>query len=70
MPDLTWNDLEDLALALLEKYPDQDPAFIRFTDLHKWITELEGFSDDPKKSNEAKLEAIQMAWIDEYRNNR
>lgn len=70
MPDLTWNDLEDLALALSEKYPDQDPAFIRFTDLHKWITELEGFSDDPKKSNEAKLEAIQMAWIDEYRNNR
>ena len=70
MPDLTWNDLEDLALALLEKYPDQDPAFIRFTDLHKWITELEGFSDDPKKSNEAKLEAIQMAWIDEYQDNR
>ena len=70
MPNLTWNDLEDIAFALSEKYPDQDPSFIRFTDLHKWITELDEFSDDPKKSNEAKLEAIQMAWIDEYRDNQ
>jgi FeS assembly protein IscX len=70
MPNLTWNDLEDIAFALSEKYPDQDPSFIRFTDLHKWITELDQFSDDPKKSNEAKLEAIQMAWIEEYQDNR
>jgi FeS assembly protein IscX len=70
MPKLSWNDLEDIALALSEKYPDQDPSYIRFTDLHKWITELDDFGDDPKKSNEAKLEAIQMAWLDEYRDNR
>jgi FeS assembly protein IscX len=70
MPKLTWNDLEDIALALSEKYPDQDPSYIRFTDLHKWITELDEFGDDPKKSNEAKLEAIQMAWLDEYRDNQ
>jgi FeS assembly protein IscX len=70
MPKLTWSDLEDIALALSEKYPDQDPAYIRFTDLHKWITELDQFGDDPKKSNEAKLEAIQMAWLDEYRDNQ
>jgi FeS assembly protein IscX len=70
MPDLTWNDLEDIALALSEKYPDQDPSYIRFTDLHKWITELDQFTDDPKKSNEAKLEAIQMAWLDEYRDKQ
>jgi FeS assembly protein IscX len=70
MPNLTWNDLEDIALALYDKFPDQDPSYIRFTDLHKWITELEGFSDDPKKSNEAKLEAIQMAWVDEYMDHR
>jgi FeS assembly protein IscX len=69
MPKLTWNDLEDIALALSEKYPDQDPSYIRFTDLHKWITELDQFGDDPKKSNEAKLEAVQMAWLDEYRDN-
>jgi FeS assembly protein IscX len=70
MPKLTWSDLEDIALALSEKYPDQDPSYIRFTDLHKWITELDEFGDDPKKSNEAKLEAIQMAWLDEYRDNQ
>jgi FeS assembly protein IscX len=70
MPKLTWNDLEDIALALSEKYPDQDPSYIRFTDLHKWITELDQFGDDPKKSNEAKLEAIQMAWLDEYKDNQ
>jgi FeS assembly protein IscX len=70
MPDLTWSDLEDIALALYEKFPEQDPSVIRFTDLHKWITELDEFSDDPKKSNESKLEAIQMAWIDEYQDNQ
>jgi FeS assembly protein IscX len=70
MPKLTWDDLEDIALALSEKYPDQDPSYIRFTDLHKWITELDQFGDDPKKSNEAKLEAIQMAWLDEYKDNQ
>jgi FeS assembly protein IscX len=69
MPNLTWNDLEDIALALSDKYPEQDPAYIRFTDLHKWVTELDNFSDDPKKSNESKLEAIQMAWIDEYQDH-
>ena len=69
MAKLTWNTLEDIALALYEKFPEQDPATIRFTDLHKWITELDGFDDDPKKSNEAKLEAIQMAWIEEHQDN-
>ena len=70
MPKLTWSTLEDIALALHEKFPDLDPTFIRFTDLHKWITELEGFEDDPLKSNESKLEAIQMAWIEEYKDNQ
>jgi FeS assembly protein IscX len=66
MPKLNWTDIEDIALALRDKYPDQDPSFIRFTDLHKWITELDGFDDDPKKSNESKLEAIQRAWLEEF----
>ena len=66
MPKLDWQSLDDIAIALYEKYPDQDPTHVRFTDLHKWITELEGFDDDPLKSNEAKLERIQMAWLDEY----
>lgn len=70
MPKLTWANLDDIALALYEKFPDQDPTNIRFTDLHKWITELEGFDDDPLKSNEAKLERVQMAWLEEYQDNQ
>lgn len=64
---LTWKDAEDIAMALAEKFPDTDPLGVRFTDLHKWVTELEGFSDDPTTSNEGILEAIQMAWVEEYR---
>ena len=63
--ELTWDDTEDIALALLEKFPDTNPLTVRFTDLHRWVTELEGFRGDPKASNEAKLEAIQMAWHEE-----
>ena len=70
MPKLTWNNLDDIAFALYEKFPDQDPTNIRFTDLHKWITELEDFDDDPMKSNEAKLERVQMAWLEEYQDNK
>jgi FeS assembly protein IscX len=66
MARLTWNNLEDIAFALYEEHPEIDPTNIRFTDLHRWITELEGFDDDPLKSNEAKLEAIQMAWLEEW----
>ena len=66
MPKLTWNQIDDVALALYEKFPELDPTNIRYTDLHKWITELDGFDDDPKSSNESKLEAIQMAWLEEY----
>ena len=65
MPKLTWDQSENIAFALYEKFPDVDPTNIRFTDLHKWITELADFSDDPMKSNEAKLEEIQMAWLEE-----
>ena len=70
MPKLGWNNLEDIAFALYEKFPDLDPTNVRFTDLHKWITELADFNDDPLKSNEAKLEAIQMAWLEEYKDNQ
>ena len=64
--ELTWKDSEDIALELFEKFPDIDPLTVRFTELHKWVTELPGFSDDPNKSSEGILEAIQMAWYEEY----
>ena len=67
MPKLTWSDFDGIALALYEKFPDTDPTHIRFTDLHKWITQLDGFSGDPAGSNEGKLEAIQMAWYEEFK---
>jgi FeS assembly protein IscX len=70
MPNLNWTTLDDIGLALYEKFPGLDPATIRFTDLHKWITELEDFHDDPLKSNEAKLERIQMAWLEEFNDNK
>jgi len=70
MPKLTWDQSENIAFALYEKFPNVDPTNIRYTDLHKWITELEDFSDDPMKSNEAKLEAIQMAWLEEFKDNQ
>ena len=62
---MKWTDTQEIAIALCEKFPDKDPKTIRFTDLHKWVMELPGFGDDPNRSGEKILEAIQMAWIDE-----
>ena len=62
----TWDSSEDLGLILADKFPDQNPLEVRFTDLHKMVTTLPGFVDDPQKSSEGKLEAIQMAWYEEY----
>jgi FeS assembly protein IscX len=66
---LTWDQAENIGIALFEKFPDIDPLTVRFTDLHKHVTELDDFSDDPLKSNEAKLEAIQMAWYEEWKDS-
>jgi FeS assembly protein IscX len=65
---ITWRDTEEIGIALAEKYPDTDPLTVRFTDLHRFVTELAEFGDDPKASNEKILEAIQMAWLDEHGN--
>jgi FeS assembly protein IscX len=65
---MQWRDSEDIGIALSEKFPAIDPLTVRFTDLHRYVTELPDFADDPKASNEKVLEAIQMAWLDEYRN--
>lgn len=62
---MKWTDTLDIAIALSDKFPDVDPQYVRFTDLHQWVTELDEFDDDPNKSSEKILEAIQMAWIDE-----
>lgn len=64
---MQWTDTLDIAIALAEKFPDIDPLTVRFTDLHRWVMELEGFSDAANRSGEKILEAIQQAWIDEAR---
>ena len=66
---MKWTDAEDIAIALAEKYPGVDPLTVRFTDLRARILELDDFDDDPKVSNEPKLEAIQMAWYEEFKDN-
>ncbi|MBM3502699.1 MAG: Fe-S cluster assembly protein IscX [Alphaproteobacteria bacterium] len=62
---MKWTDVIDIAIALEEQHPDVDIVNLRFTDLHRWVRELPGFKDDPQRSNEKILEAIQQAWLDE-----
>ena len=64
--EITWLDAEEIGIQLQEKYPALDPLTVRFTELHSYVVGLEGFADDPAKSNESRLEAIQMAWHEEY----
>ena len=68
--DLTWDDAIDIGILLSEKHPELDPLAVRFTDLHRYVTELSEFKDDPKKSNESKLEAIQTAWHEEWEDRK
>ena len=67
--EIMWSDAEEIGIQLQEKFPDLDPLTVRFTYLHKYVIALEGFADDPAKSNEGRLEAIQMAWHEEHQDN-
>ena len=68
---MTWDDAEDIGIELYEKFPDTDPLTVRFTDLHNHVLGTRRlFEDDPAKSNEGKLEAIQMAWYEEWKENQ
>ena len=64
---MKWTDAEEIGIALAEEHPDVDPLTVRFTQLREWILHLDGFDDEPSASNEPKLEAIQMAWYDEWK---
>ena len=68
--ELMWDDAEDIAVQLIQAHPEVNPLEIRYTDLHRWVTLLDDFADDPQASNEGKLEAIQMAWHEEYQDRR
>jgi len=67
---ITWSDVREIAIRLSEAHPEVDPLTVRFTDLHRFVTELKDFDDDPKASSEGKLESIQMAWLEEFRDNQ
>jgi FeS assembly protein IscX len=67
---MKWTDSEDLGIALVERHPAVDPLTVRFTDLRVWVLELPGFDDDPAASSEGKLEAIQMAWYEEWKDSK
>ena len=62
---MKWTDTREIAIALAEAHPDQDPGAVNFVDLPKWVLALPGFDDDPRRCGEKILEAIQMTWIDE-----
>ena len=62
---MKWTDVREIAIALTDAHSDVKPLNVRFTDLHRWVCELPGFDDDPNRSNEKILEAIQMMWLDE-----
>jgi FeS assembly protein IscX len=64
---MKWTDSVRIAETLFDKFPDIDPLSVRFTDLHEWVVNLEGFADDHQRGGEKALEAIQMAWIEEAR---
>jgi FeS assembly protein IscX len=67
---MNWQDYEDIGIALYEAHPEVDPLTVRFTDLLRWIGELAEFAGDLKESNEKKLEAVQMAWYEEWKDNQ
>ncbi len=62
---MKWTDILEIAIALDEAHPDVDPTRVRFTELHAWVLALPEFDDDPKRSGEKILEAIQQAWMEE-----
>lgn len=62
---MRWTDTQQIAEALYDEHPDVNPLKLRFSELHAMVLELDGFDDDPEKSNEAILEAILQAWLDE-----
>jgi FeS assembly protein IscX len=69
-PTFDWDDIEDIAIGLTDAHPDTEPLTVRFTDMHKWIMELPNFAGKAEGSNESKLEAIQMAWDEEFRERK
>lgn len=67
---MRWTDAEGIGIALLDAHPGVDPLTVRFTQLREWVLQLPSFSDDPASSNEGRLEAVQMAWYEEWKDRQ
>jgi FeS assembly protein IscX len=65
MAPMKWTDSREIAIALADAHPAIDPERVNFVDLRSWVLALDGFDDDPQRSGEKILEAIQAAWIEE-----
>lgn len=63
---MKWTDINDIAIELYEAHGEVDPMSVRFTELMQWVMALDGFDDDPERCGERILEAIQMAWLEEF----
>ena len=64
---LDWTDFREIGAQLFEKYDTLDPLSVRFTDMHKWVLDIEDFGGAPEGAGEKRLEAIQMAWYEEWK---
>jgi FeS assembly protein IscX len=64
---LNWQDSREIGELLFEKYDSVNPLTVRFTDLRKWVLDLEDFEGKPEGSSEKILEGIQMAWYEEWK---
>jgi len=64
---LRWNDVYAIGEILYDRYPNKDPLSVRFTDLMQWVMEIEGFDDTEERCGERVLEAIQMSWLSEWK---
>lgn len=64
---LRWNDVYAIGEILYDRYPDKDPLSVRFTDLMQWVMEIEEFDDTEDRCGERVLEAIQMSWLSEWK---
>lgn len=62
---MKWTDSREIAIALADAHPGVDPSRLNFVELRDWVLALQGFDDDPKRSGEKILEAIQAAWMEE-----
>lgn len=67
---MNWDDTDEIGIALYQAYPEIDPLSVRFTDLLRMLMSMPDFEGKAEQSNEGRLEGIQMAWLEEFRDHQ